>query len=196
MEITGSAIPLLIAALVVILGLLTYQLSRIRRSLEARALQQTYRERISILSDQLETEALHSAQDKFFEHELYKRDVLFPEIEELTLRERRAITSAYLIELMYFQNLFFQATRGVVPSEQSQPLTYMRCMMDAPQRRYWKDYLRQSNQYPADFVAHVDAIVKKYDQVEEIMDRDQDAEFEAVVLEVFDVPPPPDWVRR
>ena len=38
-----------------------------------------------------------AARDKFFEHELYKRDALLDELEELTLRERRACSSALAI---------------------------------------------------------------------------------------------------
>ena len=189
----------LIALLALIAGTLIFavlQLQRLLRHIQARALQERANQRITIWTDQLEKDALHSAQDKFFEHELYKRDELFPDIEELTLRERRAIMSAFNIELLYFQNLFHQVNLGAISAAQSTPLKYMRCMMDAPQRRYWKDYLRQSNHYPEDFVAHVDQVVKKFDRVEAVMDNDQDAEFEAVFLDIFDVPAPPDWVNR
>lgn len=192
MQIEFFATAIIAAALIYA----AIQLRSIRRNMEAHAFQEKANQRITIWTDQLEKDALHSAQDKFFEHELYKRDVLFPEIDELTLRERRAIMSAFIIEILYFQNLFHQVNLGAISAEQSKPLKYMRCMMDAPQRRYWKDYLRQSNHYPADFVAHVDQVVKKFDQVEAVMDNDQDAEFEAVVLDVFDVPSPPEWIKR
>lgn len=192
MAIIETAVLALIAVALVYAAM---QLHFIRRNLEASAFQEKSHQRIGIWTAQLEKEALHSAQDKFFEHELYKRDVLFPEIDELTLRERRAIMSAYNIEILYFQNLFYQKQQGIISSEQSKPLHYMRCMMDAPQRRYWKAFMRQNNHYPADYIAHVDSVVKKYDQVEEVMDLDQNAEFEAVVLKIFDVPPPPTWVN-
>ncbi|MFT7220812.1 MAG: hypothetical protein ACI8Z1_002432 [Candidatus Azotimanducaceae bacterium] len=190
MAIIEIAVLALIAAALIVAAM---QLHFIRRNLEANSFQEKSQQRIGIWTAQLEKEALYSARDKFFEHELYKRDVLFPEIDELTLRERRAIISAYNIEIIYFQNLFYQNQRGIISEEQSKPLHYMRCMMDAPQRRYWKDFMRQNNHYPAEYVAHVDSVVKKYDQVEEVMDLDQNAEFEAVVLKVFDVPPPPVW---
>jgi len=38
--------------------------------------------------------------------------------------------------------------------------------------------------------------VKKYDEVEKIMDSDQDAVFGSVVQKVFDIPAPPSWLEQ
>lgn len=149
--------------------------------------------RIRTAMAELETEALQSARDKFFEHELYKRDQLLHEIDELNLREARSMTAALSIELLQLQQIFGLRQAALLSQEDSKPLDYMRCMMHAPQRRHWKDYLRVSNQWPLDYVKHVDTVVKKYDEVETEMDQNQDADFEATVREVFNIPNPPRW---
>ncbi len=171
-----------------------FQLRQTQKQMHANSLQQRISTRIQIWSDQLEKEALHSAQDKFFEHELYKRDLLLPEIEELTLRERRAIERAFSIEILYFENLFYQRQHGMISSEEAKPLNYMLCLREAPQRRFWKDTIRINDHLPFDFIVHVDDIVKKYDQVERIMDENEDSDYESVVMDVFNVPAAPPWV--
>lgn len=182
---------------IAVLGSLVYvgfQLQATRKQIRANTLQQRVDSRTSVWLQILDAKALHSARDKFFEHELYRVDESFADIEELTLQERRALEQELLIELVYFQNLHYQLTSGLIEPEQCLPLYYMRCLSRAPQRRYWKDVIRLMNHYPRDFVSHVDNIVKQYDQVEKIMDQDQDASFESVVQSVFKVPAPPNWL--
>lgn len=38
--------------------------------------------------------------------------------------------------------------------------------------------------------------MKKYDEVEKIMDQDQDAVFGSVAQSVFDIPAPPNWLDQ
>ena len=184
-----------LGGLAVILSLIYvgFQLNETRKQMKANALQQRINTRINIWTGQLEWDAYHSALDKFFEHELYKLDLQYHEIEELTLRERRALQHHLTIELVYFQNLFYQVKHNIIDEEECTPLKYMMCFNPAPARRHWKDFLRLNNHFPFEFVAHTDEIVKKYDALEDQMSADEDAEFEALFLEIFDVPPPPRW---
>lgn len=173
---------------------ISYQLVVLRKLSQAEALQKRMDSRINVWLHELDSGSLHSARDKFFEHELYKLDEKFSDIEELTLRERRALEQELYIELVYYQNLHHQLGLGIMEPEQSLPLKYLRCLMHAPQRRHWKDQVRLSNQFPEAFVRHVDSVVKRYDQVEKVMDEDQDAEFESVVQKIFNIPAPPNWL--
>lgn len=173
-----------------------FQLQATRKQVRANTLQQRIDSRINTWLQFFDSEALQSARDKFFEHELYKLDENFSDIEELTLRERRALERELYIELVYFQNLHYQLSNGLIEPEQSLPLSYMRCLMHAPHRRHWKDEIRLIGHFPQDFIRHVDGIVKKYDEVEKIMDQDQDAVFGSVVQSVFDIPAPPNWLDQ
>jgi hypothetical protein len=170
------------------------QLRETRKQMQANALQLRMDSRIAIWNRQLDSEALHSARDKFFEHELYKRDVLLDEIEELTLRERRADSSALVIELIFAQNQFFQRKRQKIDEEQYKPLDYMNFLIPAPHRREWKDRLRLNGYFPNDYISHVDEVVKKYDKVEKIMDENEDADFFSIVSQIFNTPAPPNWI--
>lgn len=170
-----------------------FQLNGTRQQLRANALMERIRLRISIWQSQLDQEVLQNVQDKVFEHEIYRRDLLPHEIDELDLREVRAWRLSFLIELMYALMLFYQRKSGALSTEETVPLDYLNFFSSAPLRRQWKDYNRLTH-WPADFVAHVDNIVKKYDEIERRMDSDQDADYEAVRLEVLDVPPPPPWI--
>jgi hypothetical protein len=171
------------------------QLRDNRRQMQANALQLRIDSRIAIWNKQLDPEALHSATDKFFEHELYKRDVLLDEIEELTLRERRASSSTLAIELIFAQNQFFQKKQQIIDEEQYKPLNYMSFLIPAPYRREWKDRFRLNGYFPNDYISHVDAVVKKYDEVEKIMDENEDADFFSIVNQVFSTPAPPNWIE-
>lgn len=185
------AVGLAVVAALVYVG---YQLREGRSQARADTLQRRLDTRIRTWQQQLEVEALHSAKDKFFEFELYREDATLHEIEELTLRERRALERELMIELTYFQNLFYQRTHQLIEPADSLPLDYMRCFESAPQRRAWKDQIRLTNHFPPDFVRHADTIVKKYDEVERRMAADEDADFSAVVADVFDLPAPPAWI--
>ena len=182
------------AAIAASLVFVAIQLRETRKQTQANILQHRVDSRIEIWGRQLDTAAFHSALDKFFEHEIYKRDDLLEEIDELTLQERRALNSALLIELHYFQNQFYQRTQNIMDAEQHAPLDYMRCMTQTPHRRIWKDKIRLAGHFPNDYISHVDQIVKLYDQVEKIMDEDEDADFESVVAHVFRTPSPPQWI--
>lgn len=171
------------------------QLRETRKQMQANALQISIDSRIAIWSRQLDSEALHCAKDKFFDDELYKRDVLLDEIEELTLRERRAEGSALLIELVFAQNQFFQKKQQIIDEEQYKPLDYMSFLIPAPHRREWKDRLRLNGYFPNDYISHVDEVVKKYDEVERIMDANEDADFFSTVSQVFNTPAPPNWIE-
>ncbi len=170
------------------------QLRENRKQMQANAAQLRIDSRIAIWNRQLDSDALHCARDKFFEHELYKRDVLLDELEELTLRERRASSSALAIEIIFSQNQFFQKNQQIINEEQYSPLAYMSFLIPAPHRREWKDKLRLSGYFPNDYIAHVDEIVKKYDRAEKIMDEDEDADFFSIVHQVFNTPAPPKWI--
>ena len=185
-----------IGACAVVLSLIyiSFQLKESRQLSRTDALLSRIDTRLNIWLRELDVDALHSAQEKFFEEELYKLDLHFHEIESLTRKERQALIRQLEVELVYFQALFYQKKYGVIGAEESGPLDYIMALNRAPQRRHWKDTLRLINHYPPDFVAHVDNIVKKFDEVERIMDADQDADFESVFLQVFDVPPPPNWL--
>jgi hypothetical protein len=194
-----EAFPILsetIGSLAVVLGLLYigYQLAGTRKQMQADALQKMVATRISIWSDQLEKDCLSSAEDKFFEHELYKRDVSFHELDELTLREKRALISTVHIELSYYQAIFHNREQNLISEDETSPVNYITVLRGAPQRRLWKDQLRLLDQFPSAYIAHVDSIVRKFDEVEKQMDTNQDADFHSVFLEVFDVPPPPSWI--
>jgi hypothetical protein len=54
--------------------------------------------------------------------------------------------------------------------------------------------LRLNGHFPNDHISHVNEIIKKYDQVEKMMDEDEDAEFFSIVNQVFDTPAPPNWI--
>ena len=41
----------------------------------------------------------------------------------------------------------------------------------------------------------VDSVVKQFDRVEKRMEEDEDADYLAVVQEVFGLTPPPDWLE-
>lgn len=181
-------------AVVLSLVYVGYQLSEARKQARADTLQRRMDTRINIWAQALDREALNSAREKYFEFELYKVDELPWDIEELDVSERRALNLELLIELVYFDNLFYQRKHGLIEKNDSLPLDYMNCFRNAPQRRLWKDNFRGSDHFPPDFVAHADAIVKKYDRVERRMDEDQDADFNATLAEVFDIPAPPPWV--
>lgn len=172
------------------------QLRENRKQMRANALQLRVDSRIAIWNTQLETEALHSARDKYFEHELYKRDALLDELEELTLRERRACSSALIIDLVHFQNQFYQQEHQIIEREHNKPLDYMGFLIPSPHRREWKDKLRLNGHFPNDYIAHVDEIVKKYDRVEKIMDEDEDADFFSIVNQILDTPAPPNWIEK
>ena len=182
----------------VVLSLLyvAFQLHQTRKQMKANAMQDRITLRINTWSNQLDLEALASAHDKIFEHELYRRDLLLHEIEELSLRERRALSAELRIELVYFQNLFYQRQNHIMDRNQSLPLDYMMCFNTAPLRRHWKDSLRLFGHFPNDYIAHVDGIVKKYDEVERRLSDDENMEFDPVFLEIFDVPPPPRWIEH
>ena len=182
-------------ALLSALAYIGYQLNEVRRQRRADAMLNRINLRARILRDQIESDALHSAGDKFFEYELYKGDQGFFEIEELSLRERRALIKSLELELLYFQLLYYQRRHNIIDGDECSPLNYIMAMYPAPHRCHWKDTLRLIDHYPHDFIAHVDGIVKRFDEVERRMDSDQDAHFEAVFLEVFDVPAPPDWLQ-
>lgn len=173
-----------------------FQLNETRKQMKASALQQRANMRIEMWRNQIEWDAYQSALDKFFEHELYRLDLNYTEIDEITLRERRALSLFLGMELFYFQNLFYLLQNNIVDEDQCGPLFYMRCFNNAPARRHWKDFLRLGNHFPYGFVEHVDGVVKKYDSIEEQMSRDQNADFEALVLEYFDVPAPPPWAPK
>lgn len=172
-----------------------YQLNDARNHRRATALLQRIEIRINTWIHELDIDALRSAKDKFFEDELYKRDQNFHEIDELNQRERQALIRQLEIDLVYFQLLYYQRKYEITGPEESGPLDYVMALNTAPHRRHWKDRLRLINHFPADFVRHIDGIVKKFDEVERVMDADQDADFEAVFLEVFNVPAPPDWLQ-
>jgi hypothetical protein len=177
---------------VAVLASLVYvgiQLRETRKQMQANALQLSIDSRIAIWSRQLDSEALHCAKDKFFDDELYKRD------EELTLRERRAESSALLIELVFAQSQFFQKKQQIIDEEQYKPLDYMSFLIPAPHRREWKDRLRLNGYFPNDYIAHVDEVVKKYDEVEKIMDANEDADFFSTVSQIFNTPAPPNWIE-
>jgi hypothetical protein len=171
-----------------------FQLNETRKQMQASALQQRITARISTWSDQLDKQALNSARDKFFEYELYRRDETLDGIEELTQAERRALLRELAIELVYFQNVFYQRKHKTLDVEQSSPLDYMACFNKAPQRRHWKDTMRLNGHFPHDYVEHIDGIVKKYDEIERRMAEDEDADFSSQFQEVFKIPPPPNWL--
>ncbi len=183
-----------IVTIAVLLFFIGFQLRVTQKQWRAKLLQQRIDARINIGLRLLDTGALHSARDKFFEHELYKLDENFADIEELTLRERRALEQELYFELVYFQNLHYQRENGLIETDQCLSLNYMRCLMHAPHRRFWKDNLRLGGHFPDEFIRHVDGVVKLYDQAEKIMDQDQDAAFESVVQSTFNIPAPPSWL--
>ncbi len=170
---------------------LAFQIIEARVQMQVDSTRKQTQTRIDWWRHQLSIADLESARDKFFDHELYKQDATFSELEELTLRERRALQTELLIELAYFQNLHYQLSKGLIEANQIRSLIYMRCLTGAPQRRFWKDTARITGNYPDEFISHVDTIVKKYDDVETIMDSDQDADFEAAVQAAFQTPSPP-----
>ncbi|MBO6557709.1 MAG: hypothetical protein JJ934_13525 [Pseudomonadales bacterium] len=183
-----------IIIIAILLFFIGFQLRANQKQSRAKLLQQRNGARINIGLHLLDTGALHSARDKFFDHELYKLDENFADIEELTIRERRALEQELYFELVYFQNLHYQRENGLIEAEQSLSLNYMRCLMHAPHRRFWKDNLRLGGHFPDGFIRHVDGVVKLYDQVENVMDQDQDAAFESVVQSIFNIPAPPSWL--
>ena len=63
----------------------------------------------------------------------------------------------------------------------------------APMRYYWKHEMRDYAMYEADYIAHVDKVVNTYDEIEIQMNEDQDAEYNQLMLEYFDIKSPPDW---
>jgi hypothetical protein len=171
-----------------------FQLNETRIQVQANAYQQRMSMRSDTWSDQLDKEALFSANEKMFEEELYRRDVRLDELEELTYRERRALNGRLAIELIYFNTLHYLRSEGLVSQENAKPLDYMVILNSTPVRRQWKDVLRLGDHFPADFVSHVDKVVKKYDEVERRMDADENADYSGVVDKVFDRPPPPQWI--
>ena len=181
-------------AILIPLVYISLQLREAERQRRAEAMQNRINLRIRIWQQELEYDALHAAWDKFYEEELYKQDSDFHEIEQLTLRERRALIKNMELELLYFQLLFYQREKGIIGDEESGPLNYIMTMRPAPHRRHWKDVHRLIDHFPRDFVSHVDTIVQRFDEVERIMDNDQDADFQTVFLEVFNVPAPPPWL--
>ncbi|MBT4160822.1 MAG: hypothetical protein HOE54_05900 [Gammaproteobacteria bacterium] len=187
-----------VGAIVVLISLvfIGYQLTQTRKQLRADALQQRINTRLQTWNDQLDKAAYQSALEKIFEFELYRKDVKPYELEQLTRAEQQAMFNALAIELVYFQNLYYQRAEGMINHDQSLPLDYIRVFSMAPRRRQWKDQLRISNHFPPEFILHVDAIVKKYDEVERRMESDQDADFDAVVQEVFELPAPPNWLGK
>lgn len=183
-------------AVVLSLFYVGYQLRESRRQARADALQRRIDTRIGIWSHGLDREALISAREKFFDYELYKRDDSVWDIEELDIPEKRALEFELRIEIIYFQNMFYQRKHGLIERDESLPLDYMACFRNAPNRRGWKDSFRLNNHFPPDFIAHVDGVVKKYDEIERRMDADQDADFQAVMAEVFEMPAPPAWAAE
>ncbi len=181
-------------AVVATLAYLAYQLSQTRAQMHADATQKRRDARIDIWLTEWESDAFHSAQDKFFEYELYRRDALLHEIEELTLREVRAFRRWLTIELVYFQRVYDSRAKGLFTTEDSRPLDYMLCMNSAPARREWKDTLRLNGHFPGTYILHVDQVVKRYDIVEQRMTENDSADYHAVFQEVFEVPPPPSWL--
>ena len=190
-NIGGLIGAIAIAASLVFIG---YQLILIRRQMVADAMQDRVNMRLAIWTAKLDQEARLAAAEKFFEHELYKRDVTPYELDELTWREKQAIVHQHEIELIYFQNLFNQRKVGNISTDQCLTLDRMFFFRDAPNRRRWKDFNRLSGHFPDDFVQHVDSVVKKFDEVEDRMDMDQDADFGTMVQEVFNIPAPPNWL--
>lgn len=186
----------IIAGIAVIASLLyvAFQVNATRKQIQANALQQRMALRIETWSDQMSKEALLTAREKIFEHEIYRRDALMEEIEELTFQERRALTNSLAIEVVYFHMLFYLRQLNLVSLENSKPLDTMVIFRDAPFRREWKDRLRLSDNFPDDYIRHVDRVVKKYDEVERRMSEDQDADIQYVTAEVFNRPPPPRWI--
>lgn len=182
-------------AIVISLIYVGIQLRENRKQMQANALQLRLDSRIAIWATKLDSEAMQSADDKLFELELYKRDVLIDEIEELTLRERRAARTALAIEVNYALTQFLQKDQKIGNKEQHGALEYTEFLFPAPNRREWKDKLRLNGIYPNDYIAYIDEVVKKYDKVEKIMDEDQDADFFATVNQVFNTPSPPSWIE-
>lgn len=173
---------------------LAYQVSETRKQMRAEAIQQRWTLRINTWLKVLDTTAFHACRDKFFEYELYREDKLLHEIEELELREIRAYRQWLTIELVYFQSLFTQREAGLLSADNSLPLDNFYPMRDAPARREWKDQIRLTGNFPGDYVRYVDSVVKKYDRIEKIMETDENADFNEVMQEVFDMPAPPSWL--
>ena len=71
----------------------------------------------------------------------------------------------------------------------------MSFLIPAPHRREWKDRLRLNGYFPNYYIAHVDEVVKKYDEVEKIMDANEDADFFSTVSQIFNTPAPPNWIE-
>lgn len=184
-----------VPALIVVLLYLLNQVSDVRRHMRADATNKRVTSRINIWLQEWDKEAFHSALDKFFEYELYKRDCPLHELEELNLREVRAYRRWLSIELLSFMGLFEQRQSNLVDRKDSLPLDYMLCLSSAPARREWKDTFRLNGHYPEEYIVFVDHIVKKYDGVEQHMNDNEDANYNEVFQNTFDVPPPPSWLR-
>ena len=182
-------------ALIFLLAYIAYELKQARRQARSDTLQRLVDTRLDIWRAAIDNNALRTAKQKIFEHELYQRDAMLHDIDELTGEEQRALALSLQMELVYFQSLFYQRVNGLIAIEQALPLDYIRILTNAPFRRHWKDSLRLLGHFPPDYVQHVDGVVKKYDAVERRMASDEDAEFEAIVQEVFDTPPPPHWLN-
>ena len=171
-----------------------YQLNATRRQLKLNATLERLKMRISIWENQIDREAFGSAQDKFFEHELYRRDACLQDLEELSLHEVRATRTNWLIEMTYALMLFHQKRAGFLEEGDTTQLLYLRYFSSTPLRREWKDIARLHDVYPRAFVVHVDGIVKKFDAIEKRMESDQDADYESLIADVFEVPAPPPWI--
>ena len=174
---------------------IAFQLNQSRKQQRVDAMQRRIDVRVNIWLSQLNHETLQSARAKFFDLELYRRDARFHEIDELDPEERSALNLDLSVELVYFSNLFYQVDQGLLDPEQARPLTSMWILRSAPHRREWKDQIRLMDQFPQAFIRHVDSVVKQFDRVEKRMEEDEDADYLAVVQEVFGLSPPPDWLE-
>ncbi len=172
---------------------LAFQLNETRKQMRANTLQSRIELRIQTWLHGLDSNALNSARSKVFEHEIYKLDVSVHDIEEFTLDEKRAYLRWHDIETLYFSNLFYQRKHGLIEASQTLPLDLMQHYRQAPMRYYWKHEMRDYAMYEADYIAHVDKVVHTYDEIEIQMNEDQDAEYNQLMLEYFDIKSPPDW---
>ena len=178
-------------AVVVSLIYVAWQLRETRKQMRAQGMQQRIATRIDTWRDQADWEAYRSASEKIFEDELYRRDCSIYDLEELNFAERQSIQTWVNIELLYFHNLFYQRQMGTIDPEQSLPLDYMLLFQRAFIRWQWRHGVRLSGHYDADFIQHVDRIVAIYDQIEQRLSADENAEFNALFREFFKIPQPP-----
>ncbi len=153
-----------VGGLAVVISLLYvgFQLSQTRRQLNAQSLQDRINTRINVWNAQLDAGVLQSALAKLEEHGDFHREVSTQELEYLTSAERRAFANSLTIELVYFQNLYYQREQKLLEDEQSLPLDLINVMGIGPHRWVWKNSIVYRSHYPKNFSIHIESIVNKH----------------------------------